>query len=208
MSRDGETGEHPVASRVSEPQPPRYLARPGRAWTTADLIARSGSDLRYELARGEMLAMTPTNPLHGMYSSRIVHALRQHVAGHDLGEVFTAEAGFELHPEPEATVRAPDVSFIRKERMPIPPPETGFWPIAPDLVVEVISPTDSAQELQLEVDDYLAAGVRIVWLIYPKTRSAMEFRGSQARRLAATDTLDGGEVVPGLSLSIASLFAY
>jgi len=207
MSR-GEAGELSENTRVSEPQPPRYLPRPpGRAWTTADLIALSGSELHYELARGEMLAMTPTNPLHGMYASRIDRALSQHVAAHDLGEVFTAEAGFELQPEPEATVRAPDVSFIRKDRMPNPPPQTGFWPIAPDLVVEVVSPTDSAQEIQLKVDDYLSAGVHIVWLIYPKTRSAMEFRGSQARRLAVTDNLDGGDVVPGFALPIASIFA-
>lgn len=194
----------PASAPLAEPI---CLPRPGRPWKVVDLLALSGDENRYELIRGDLIMMSPASPVQGRYAMRLGHALYDYVDDHDLGEVYTAEPGFELQPDPEGIVRAPDIAFVRKEHIPPPDQETGFWPIAPDLVVEIISPSETAEAVQDKVRDYLAAGVRLIWLVYPKTKTVVEYQSpTQIRQLTIEDSLDGGEVIPGFSYPLKDLF--
>lgn len=150
--------------------------------------------------------MTPASPTHGRFAARLLVALGAYVTEHDLGEVYTAEPGFQLQPEPEAVVRCPDAAFISKDRIPAKEDEKGFWPIAPDLAIEIISPSESASEIREKLDDYLAAGVRLIWVVYPSTETVEAIRGKEIKRLGKSDLLEGGDVVPGFSYRLSSLF--
>lgn len=175
--------------------------------TAVDLYAMPDHGGRQELVRGEIVPMSPASTYHGKIVMRIVRHLANHVAENELGEVYAAETGFKLAKDPD-TVRAPDVAFVAGER--IPPegePETGFWAIAPDLVVEVISPHDAASAVQDKVVDYLDAGGRLVWLLDPQARTVTEYAAlDQIRVLRTGETLGGGEVLPGFALPLSTLF--
>ncbi|HFD39238.1 MAG TPA: Uma2 family endonuclease, partial [Anaerolineae bacterium] len=184
----------PPRRRVSRPSAP-----PVRLWTAEELLALPDDGHRYELVRGRLITMTPASARHGKLAARLVGALLPFVEAHDLGEVYTAEPGFTLESDPD-TVRAPDVAFVRRERIPPEGEPEGFWAIAPDLVIEIVSPSESAHTVQAKVADYLRAGTRLLWVVYPDSRTVMEFRApDQARLLTAEDHLEGGEVVPGFS---------
>jgi Uma2 family endonuclease len=186
---------------------PIRVPRPGRPWTIADLLALADDENRYELVRGDLMMMSPASPVQGRYAARLTYALGGYVDGHELGEVYTAEPGFELQPEPEPVVRAPDVAFVCKDRIPPPDQQAGFWPLAPDLVVEIISPSETAEEIQDKVQDYLAAGTRLIWLVYPSIRAVVEYQSpTQIRQLGVEETLEGGEVIPGFRYPLKDLF--
>ncbi len=186
---------------------PVLIPRRGRPWTEADLLALADDERHYELVRGDLLMMSPASPVQGRYAERLSRALGQYVEDHDLGEVYTAEPGFELAAEPEKTVRAPDVAFVRKERIPPADQQAGFWPLAPDLAVEVISPSETAASVQAKVQDYLAAGTQLIWLVYPDSTIVVEYQPpAQIRQYSRADTLDGGTVIPGFQYALARLF--
>ena len=186
---------------------PVRLPRPGRPWTVADLIARSDEENRYELVRGDLLMMSPASPVQGRYSGRLTAALSAYVDDHDLGEVYTAEPGFKLQPEPDVVIRAPDVAFVRKDQIPPADQQSGFWPLAPDLAVEIISPSETATSIQDKVQDYLAAGTRLVWLVYPLHYIVTEYRSLDiVRHYNYEDSLDGGDVIPGFRYELKKLF--
>ncbi|MGH2542820.1 MAG: Uma2 family endonuclease, partial [Ardenticatenaceae bacterium] len=124
---------------------PVVMPRRDRPWTAQDLQALAGDENRYELIQGELLMESPASPVQGRYAMRLGAALHAQVEEADLGEVYVSEPGFELQSEPEQTIRAPDVAFVRKERIPPVAEQEGFWPLAPDLVVEIISPSETAQ---------------------------------------------------------------
>jgi Uma2 family endonuclease len=132
--------------------------------------------------------------------------LAQYVQAHDLGEVFAAETGFKLAANPD-TVRAPDVAFVRRERADEVGDTDGYWPGAPDLAVEVISPGDLYTEVEETVLAWLEAGTRMVIVLNPRRRTAQVYRSpNQVRVLLEGDTLDGEDVVPGWTLPVAALF--
>jgi Uma2 family endonuclease len=186
---------------------PVRLPRPGRLWTIADLLARSNEENRYELVRGDLLMMSPASPVQGRYASRLDRALGGYVEAHDLGEVYTSEPGFELQSEPDVVVRAPDLAFVRKDQIPPADQQSGFWPIAPDLAVEIISPSETATSIQEKVQDYLAAGTRLIWLVYPLHKIVTEYRSLDiVRHYNYEDSLDGGDVVPGFHYALTKLF--
>ncbi len=104
-------------------------------------------------------------------------------------------------------MRAPDVSFVSRERIPADGVPEGFWNIAPDLTVEVVSPSERPDDVQDKVIDYLTAGTRIVWVIYPRTKTVTVYRSLQNIRVLTTnDTLSGEDVVPGFSCQVSDLF--
>ncbi len=194
----------PESTPLAEPV---RLPRRGRPWTVADLQALSDDENSYELVRGDLWMMTPASPVQGRYASRLSAALLAFVEEHALGEVYTAEPGFLLKPEPEPTVRAPDVAFVRKDRIPKEEEQEGFWPLAPDLAVEIVSPSETAETIQEKVRDYLAAGTRLIWLVYPKLKIVVEYRSDrQIRQLSIEDSLEGGEVLPGFQHPLKNLF--
>jgi Uma2 family endonuclease len=175
---------------------------------TADELLRLTDDAhRYELVRGELRQMSPAGAEHGNRAMRFGATLYTFVRQHQLGVVFAAETGFILQTNPD-TVRAPDVSFVRAERLPKEGLPAGYLPIAPDLAVEVISPSETAEEIQEKVQDYLKAGTEQVWLLYRRTGTIIiHHRSGKIESLHDTDVLDGGNTIPGFRIAVADIFA-
>ncbi|HYM09938.1 MAG TPA: Uma2 family endonuclease [Bryobacterales bacterium] len=160
------------------------------------------NDLRHELDEGELITMSPAARRHGKMQVRISRLLSEFVDRNRLGEVVT-EVGFILSRDP-GTVRAPDVAFIRAGR---PETSTGFEEGAPDLAVEIVSPSDAAFEMVRKVNQYLRAGARAVWVVYPEEKQVHVFDSTgTARILDAAQTLSAPELLPGFSVPLSALF--
>ncbi|HEV2292508.1 MAG TPA: Uma2 family endonuclease [Tepidisphaeraceae bacterium] len=176
-----------------------------RPITAAELFAMP-NNARRELVRGEVREMTPAGSTHGSVTNRFAFLLSRHVYEHELGEVFAAETGFRLRSNPD-TVRGADVAFISKARIPKDGPPAGFWPGAPDLAVEVVSPGDTLEEVEEKVDDYLSAGARMVIVITPRRKTLTIHRpGANPVILREGDVLDAGDVVPGFRCKLSDIF--
>lgn len=175
---------------------------------TADELWRMPADgFRYELVHGELRKMSPAGHTHGQIAGELIVSLGQHVKALRLGRVYAAETGFKLAGQPDH-VRAPDVAFIRQERLDEAGEVTGFWPGAPDLAIEVLSPGDTYSEVEEKVLDWLAAGTRLVIVVDARRRTATVYSSPTAMTvLGVDDTLDGGDVVPGWQLRVADIFA-
>ena len=175
--------------------------------TAAELLAMpTGMGKRYELLAGELREMSPSGWRHGKVASRLNARLDIYVEEHDLGLVFGAETGFRLASNPD-TVRAPDVSFISKQNVPEREPNDGFWPGAPDLAVEVLSPGDRTGEVNEKIDAWLSAGCNAVWVVDPKRKTVTIHRSrSDIQVKAAGDVLNGDPIVPGFSCTVDELF--
>ena len=174
---------------------------------TADELLRTPlPDKRVELVRGVLVVREPAGFRHGTVSAALARLLGDHVAGHRLGLIVAADTGFQLARDPD-TVRAPDVAFVRRERLPEPEP-VGYAAFAPDLVVEVLSPGDRPGETLAKVGDWLTAGSRLVWVVDPGRREARVYRqdGSETL-LGESDVLTGEDVVPGFACSLSSVFS-
>jgi Uma2 family endonuclease len=178
-----------------------------RTMTADELLAMPEDGIRRELVAGELREMTPAGWQHGRIAGNIASELGPYIRQHRLGAMATAEASFRLSADPD-TVRVPDVSFVRQERLDAIGDTTGYWPGAPDLAVEVISPNDRYSEVREKVDEYLAAGTRMVVLVDPRNRDVLVFRSRGERiELTEDDVLDGGDVVPGWTLPVRDIFA-
>ena len=175
---------------------------------TADqLLALPDDGYRYELVRGELRKMPPAGAEHGELSVNVIISLTQYVRAHNLGKVYSNDTGFLIGSDPDH-VRAPDVAFIRQERVAAAGRVTGYWPGPPDLAVEVISPSDRYTEVAEKVADWLAAGVQLLILVDPRRRSVTRHAPGQAPvTLTEQDTLDCGPVLPGWQLPIRDIFA-
>ena len=174
--------------------------------TADELLRLSTTDRRYELVKGELFETPPAGGRHGSVAMRVGASLNSYVRSNDLGEVFAAETGFILHRNPD-TVRAPDASFVAKDRLPRRELPTGYMDVIPDLVVEVVSPSDREREVLDKVEEWLQAGTRLVWVIYPAARSATVYRSPEEfYNLSEDDSLDGGQVVPGFTCNIGDLW--
>jgi Uma2 family endonuclease len=173
---------------------------------SAQQLLESPPPGRWELLRGELVMMAPAGFEHGRIVSRINARLQDFVERHNLGVVTGAETGFQIESDPD-TVRAPDVGFVRADRVP-PTPPIGFFPGAPDLAVEVLSPYDRATEVTAKVQDWLAVGCCLVWVVDPSTRTVTVYDAQEtARVLAERDDLNGGEVLCDFRVTVAELFA-
>jgi Uma2 family endonuclease len=178
-----------------------------RTITADELLAMPDDGIRRELVEGELREMTPAGWRHGRIAGNIAGELRAHVRAHRLGVMATAEASYRLSTDPD-TVRVPDVSFVRQQRVDEIGDPTGFWPGAPDAAFEVISPNDRYSEVRAKIDEYLAAGTRMVVLVDPQNREVTVFRPSGTRtELTHEDVLDGEDVVPGWKLPVRDIFA-
>ncbi|HWS87892.1 MAG TPA: Uma2 family endonuclease [Pyrinomonadaceae bacterium] len=174
--------------------------------TASELFEMPDDGFRYELVKGELRKMSPSGSEHGATIVNITVLLGQYVRAKKLGVCFGAETGFKIESDPD-TVRAPDVAFISRERIPKSGIPKQFWPGAPDLAVEVLSPGDTRGEVDEKVTDWLEAGVRAVWVINPKKRVVMVYRSTtDVERLSEGDELGGGEVVPGFRCKVTEIF--
>lgn len=159
-----------------------------------------------ELIEGELITMSPAGFDHGRFASNLLGPLRNFVVSRRLGVVVTAEAGFRIARSPD-TVRVPDVAFVRADRIPAGGVK-GFFEGAPDIAVEIISPSDRPTEIAAKAQDWLRAGCSLVWVIDPEMRTvSVHHAGSEAAVLSETDALTGGEVLPGFSMPVTEVFA-
>ncbi|HSF33712.1 MAG TPA: Uma2 family endonuclease [Candidatus Tectomicrobia bacterium] len=174
--------------------------------TADELFMLPDDGFRYELVRGEIRRTPPAGSEHGAVAVNIAVVIALFVKAHSLGVVFGAETGFKIASDPD-TVRAPDLAFIRRERIPEAGLPRGFWPGAPDIAVEVISSGDTYTEVEEKVNDWLDAGTRMVLVLNPRTRTVTVYTShSGVARLTEADILDGGEVLPGFTCRVAELF--
>ena len=172
--------------------------------TADELLHLSMPGKRTELVRGVLVVREPAGYRHGVVAARLAMLLGSYVEARSLGQVLAAETGFTLTRDPD-TVRAPDVAFVRRERLPDPLP-TGFAELAPDLVVEVLSPDDREGEVLAKVADWLSAGSRLVWVVDPGQREVRVYRAGGGEALVpGRGTLDGEDVLPGFTCDVAAI---
>lgn len=174
--------------------------------TADELLLMPRGRFRYELVEGELKTMSPAGSEHGALVINISLIVGLHVKTNALGICFGAETGFKLASDPD-TVLAPDLAFVRRERVPAGGLTKKFWPGAPDLAVEIMSPGDTPAEARKKAVDWLAAGARMVWVVDPKRRTVTVHRSpGDVATLGEGDELDGGEVVPGFRCKVAEIF--
>jgi Uma2 family endonuclease len=179
----------------------------GIRMTADELFCLPDNGMRRELVAGELHEMPPAGGEHGYVGVRAVYRLATFLEQHPEigGGLFAAETGFRLARDPD-TVRAPDLAYVGEARLP-QARVRGYPELAPDLVVEVVSPNDTASEIQAKVDQWLEAGVQLVWVLYPSTRSAMVYQqDGRVMLLHADDTLGGEPILPGFACRVGDLF--
>ena len=174
--------------------------------TADELLTMSNSRWGYELVRGKLKKYMPAGNLHGIIALKIGRIIGNFVEDNDLGVVVAAETGFFISRNPD-TVRAPDSAFIGKEKLAKHGITENFFPAAPDLAVEVVSPSDKKKDIEDKVQDYLAAEVNLIWIIYPRKQFVVVHRQSKVVSiLFETDELEGEEVLPNFRLPLERLF--
>jgi Uma2 family endonuclease len=182
------------------------MSTASQTFTAEDLLRMPDDGFRYELVRGELRKMAAAGYIHGRVVMNLSTPLDQYVRAHNLGTVCAAETGFKLATNPD-TVRAPDVAFIRRERVEEVGDVGGYWPGAPDLVVEVISPSDTYSEVEEKILEWLEAGVRLVIVANPRKRVITVYRSlTDITVLTEHDVLSGGDVVPGWTMLVRHVF--
>lgn len=175
--------------------------------TTADeLLAMPDDGNRYELVEGALRMMSPAGGRHGRVAMNLAFLIRKFVEKHPFGVVFAAATGFLLARNPD-TVRAPDVAFVSASRLGDLVDETGYLPLAPDFVAEVLSPNDRPSEVEAKVKDWLTAGVQAVLVVDPQTRCVHCHRSDDDVQTVTAGTVDLTPVFPGLRLLLSDLFA-
>lgn len=162
---------------------------------------------RYELVAGELQEL-PEMIAEGCMIAGIITALLHNFASvNRLGIVLTSDATFQCFPDDPSRIRRPDVSFIFRGRLPLEQFEHGHARVAPDIAFEVVSPNDDYNDVDVKVEEYLSAGVRLVWVVNPTTKVVMVHHPNQpSSRLRLGDELTGEDVLPGFKVSVATLF--
>ena len=162
---------------------------------------------RFELVRGELVEMPGAGGIHGGIVGVIFELLRSAVKALGGGYVAPDGVGYIVARRPDI-VRVPDVSYVARERIPPDGVPVAFWPFAPDVAVEVVSPGDRADDVHAKVHEYLAGGTRMVVVVWPRTRSVTRHEADGTiREFGPDDHLDGGDVVPSFRVRVADLFA-
>lgn len=175
--------------------------------TAEELLRLPDTGRRLELVEGELYEMPPAGGEHGDIAAVVLIVLGEYVRRHQLGRIFAAETGFVIARDPD-TVRAPDASFVSYARLPRGDVPLGYVEMAPDLAVEVMSPNDSAREVQEKADSWLAAGTSEVWVVSPRQRTVTVYHvGEPETVIDEYGTLRGGSLLPGFGVPVSELFA-
>ncbi len=173
--------------------------------TAIDLWNLSSESGRYELIEGELSEVSPSRRRHGIIQARISSRLLIFVESRRLG-IVTTEEGYLFDRNPD-TVFAPDVAFVSNTNIT---PEPELWSdVAPDLAVEIVSPNDRPGKIDRKVRIYLENGVRAVWVVYPDHKEVVVHElGASPRTITLTQSLDGGDILPGFTLPLADIFSH
>ncbi len=175
-------------------------------YTPEDLLAIEDRPMP-ELVDGQLLEREVGQKSDAIAAS-LLYFLAHFVRTNSLGLVNGAQGSYQVFPDDPNKVRIPDVSFTRRDRVPPGGPAEGHGRIAPDLVIEVTSPNDSYAMVQAKVNDYLSAGVPLIWVLEPETKTIHVYRANHTSSLLFPgDTLDGEGVLPGFRCEVAALFA-
>jgi Uma2 family endonuclease len=186
------------------------VAREEKLYTADDLweITQRGenADKHFELVEGVIFEVSPSSAISSIIAIELAVFLRNYVKAHDLGFISGSDGTYNLG---SGNVFAPDVAFVQKARLPQIPER--FFPIPPDLTIEVLSATGSARATQRKAAKYLAAGTQAVWIVDPMSKEVDICRATDQgkmliRTLTTEDTLDGGEVLPGFTLPVKAIF--
>ena len=191
---------------------PRTLSPPVETTISADEFLDMSNSPEYadsyvELVEGRVIEMSWPKLLHGYVATELGLALAMHVKAQGLGMVITSEMGFVLARRPSGrdTVRGIDISFLSKKRTPDPLPDRWFEG-APDLAVEVISPSNTVSDINLKIRQLLDAGARAVWIVDPATCSVQVHSAQGIIMLHEEETLSGGDILPGFEIKVADIF--
>jgi Uma2 family endonuclease len=191
------TSSHLSESNVPQTTPPPKI--------TGEKLFAMGDTAWTELVKGEIVHMAPTGHLHGFVESRCAKVLGIFVDDHRLGRVLSGEVGIYTGRDPD-TVRAADVAFISNERM-AQVRSRSYLDVAPELIVEVMSPDDRWYAVHEKLTEYLAMGVQVVWIADPGQCRVHVYRSAtQVEILTSADELNGGPVLPGFKVAVAELF--
>jgi Uma2 family endonuclease len=174
--------------------------------TATEFWQLPGTGKHRELVHGEVVETMPPGVIHGAIAVALGMLLRLWCKA-GAGGYVGAETGYILARDPD-TVRGPDISYVRAERYPATGLlEEGFWALAPDLAVEIVSPHETADEVREKVRDYLAAGTPLVWTIYPRTRDVIVHTPDGLARTYGPDAiLSFPDILPGFTCTVAELF--
>jgi len=179
---------------------------PTKLYTAEDLLHMPEDGLQYEVIEGQLITMPGAGGQHSNIAATIVYFLMMATRASRLGKVYGAGGTFRLRRDPD-TALIPDAAFVRAEHLPAEQEQIGPMPLAPDLAVEVRSPSNTLDELRDKARIYLAHGTALVWLVDPRTRSITAMTaGGQELTYGEGDELDGGDVLPDFSVAVAELF--
>lgn len=168
-------------------------------------VERNPPEGNWELIKGEIVAVNPTSYRSARMTLRIARLLDVYAESHELGDVVGPDAGFVIFPD-ETTLVAPDVGFVASHRVPPAADQDRFARLAPDLVVEVMSPADRMTDALRKISLYLEAGVPLVWLVEPGPRTISVFQqGQSPRRLAGDEVIAAEAILPGFAMTVATL---
>ncbi len=174
--------------------------------TADDLLRMPNDGFRYELVKGELRKMAPAGHGHGRVAVRFTWRLAQHVETNNTGAVYAAETGFLISTNPD-TVRAPDVAYVSQKRLDEVGKVGGYWPGAPDLAVEVVSPGDTYTEVEEKAIEWLEAGALMVLALNPRKRSVTVYRSLNDITIINEDAiLDLNDIVPGFKVAVKDIF--
>ena len=174
--------------------------------TADDLLRLYGKGVRGELIRGVLYETMSAGVNHGKIVVNLTIELGAFVKPRRLGSLMASDTGIILERNPD-TVREPDIAFISAAKMPLGMDIPGYSEAVPDLVVEIASPSDSRREVNAKIQMWLSYGVRLVWAVFPTTRTIKSHPHHGApTTLTETDALDGGDVLPGFTCKVSAIF--
>ena len=183
------------------------IEMPKKIWTEAELQSLPDDGFIHEVVDGELVTSPKNDWFHGCICSRLITALSIFVSKHRLGKVLASSTGFWMH---NRNCRAPDISFVPKERLielGFKPNERRFFPGAPDLAVEILSPNNTRSEINRRLKDFFSSGTRLAWIINPETESVEVCHSLTQRELVGSGGfLEGEDLLPGFRYPIANLF--
>ena len=162
---------------------------------------------RMELIDGTLVEMSKTSLGHGQIVMRLGRIIGNYIEEHDLGYLTGADAGFilERNPDGKDTMRGLDIAFIAKDRASSRLP-FALGQTAPDLAIEVMSPSNSVWDMRLKVRQLLKAGVKLVWIVHPDFQEVEAYTSDSSTTYAGDDILSGGDVLPGFEIRVGEIF--